>query len=480
MASDGMTLGDQAPQPDSPVSRTRSLHRLGRAAEGPGGDDTRRLALATGAAIAAALLVHLTGRALGLSATLLAEILIVLSVVVASAVLVLHARSGQQRHVEQRRTEALLRLQAAALDAAANGVVITDRGGVIVSVNPAFTRLTGYAAEEVLGRNPRLLKSGRQDPAFYRDLWETIAAGRVWQGELINRRKDGSEYIEEQTITPVINGGRKVSHFVAIKQDVTGARRLERELREKHHAERVGRVAAGVAHNFNNLLTGIMGSASMALMRLDAAHPVRPRLERIVATSERAARIARQLLAYAGKTTLDLRELSLADLVRDEAGSAARGLPAGVELATDLPAGLPAVRVDEAQVREAVASVLTNAVEAVSEMPARDQAGAHRIGVSVGLERVAHDPGANGYVPQAVPEPGDHVAVSVADTGPGMDDDTLARVFDPFFTTKFQGRGLGLATALGTVVAHRGGAARRERDRQGNDHHAALPGSRVT
>jgi PAS domain S-box-containing protein len=98
-------------------------------------------------------------------------------------------------------------LQAAALEAAANAIVITDFRGTIQWVNPAFTTMTGYGAEEVLGKNPRLLKSGKQSQSFYADLWSTVSSGRIWHGELINRRKDGTTYIEEQTITPLARRG---------------------------------------------------------------------------------------------------------------------------------------------------------------------------------------------------------------------------------------------------------------------------------
>ena len=123
------------------------------------------------------------------------------------------------------------RLLRTALQATANAIVITDTQGRITWVNPAFTRFTGYTPEEVIGKNPRLLKSGQQDPAFYRNLWETVLAGQVWHGELINRRKDGSWYIEEQTITPVRDERGKITHFIAIKQDVTARRRAEAGLR---------------------------------------------------------------------------------------------------------------------------------------------------------------------------------------------------------------------------------------------------------
>jgi two-component system NtrC family sensor kinase len=130
-------------------------------------------------------------------------------------------------------SEDLLHLQAMAVAAAANAIVITDPDGVIVSINPAFTQLTGFSPEEVIGRTPGILKSGAQDPAMYRELWATIRDGRVWRGRLVNRRKDGSLYTEEQTITPVIGEAGVVTHFIAVKQDVTEFREVSARLQAR-------------------------------------------------------------------------------------------------------------------------------------------------------------------------------------------------------------------------------------------------------
>jgi two-component system NtrC family sensor kinase len=127
----------------------------------------------------------------------------------------------------------LLQLQVMAVDAAANAIVITDHEGIILSVNPAFTRLTGFSAEEAIGHTPGILKSGAQDPDMYRELWATIRAGRVWRGRLVNRRKDGSQYTEEQTITPVTGEGGVVTHFIAVKQDVTEFREVSERLQAR-------------------------------------------------------------------------------------------------------------------------------------------------------------------------------------------------------------------------------------------------------
>jgi PAS domain S-box-containing protein len=148
---------------------------------------------------------------------------------------------------ERKQITERLHLQSEALQAAANGIVITDREGTIIWVNSAFTRLTGYIAQEATGQNPRVLKSGQQDLAFYQNLWNTILAGQVWRGELVNRRKDGSLYTEEMTIAPVRDAQGEISHFVAIKRDVTERKQAEEQIRGlNQHLERRARELASL------------------------------------------------------------------------------------------------------------------------------------------------------------------------------------------------------------------------------------------
>ena len=173
---------------------------------------------------------------------------------------------------DRKRVESELSLKSIALDSAANAIVITDRDSVIRWVNPAFESLTGYSRAEAQGKRPsQLVKSGEQGPDFYRSLWDTILSGRAWQGILRNRRKNGEEYSEEMTITPVFDEYRRVNGFVAIKNDVTDREltreRLQHSLREKEVLLRE------IHHRINNNMQLIISLMNLSLQNSGALSP---------------------------------------------------------------------------------------------------------------------------------------------------------------------------------------------------------------
>ncbi|RME46608.1 MAG: PAS domain S-box protein, partial [Caldilineae bacterium] len=220
--------------------------------------------------------------------------------------------SGALAHAHAERERRLL---ATAIEQAAESVVITDSAGTILYVNPAFEAVTGYTRAEAIGRNPRILKSGKQDPAFYRHLWQTITAGEVWHGKFVNRHKDGSLFTEEATITPVRDAGGRITHFVAVKRNTTREEHLEEQFRQVQKMEALGRLTSGITHDFNNILTAINGFAELLKMRLPPDDPHRPLVEKILRSGQDAAELVSQLLTFSRKEAQAPQPLNLNRIV---------------------------------------------------------------------------------------------------------------------------------------------------------------------
>ena len=347
------------------------------------------------------------------------------------------------------RNETILRLQSAALDASADAIVITDEQGRIAWVNPAFTTLTGYGTPDALGKKPgELIKSGAQDEMFYKQMWGTIRSGHAWRGEVTNRRKDGSLYSENMTITPVKDSNDVTTHFVAIKRDLTDQKQLEAQFLQAQKMESVGRLAGGIAHDFNNLLTVINGTAELASISLVDDDPMRADLGEIHRAGERAAALTRQLLAFSRKQVMKPQVLNLTTLVAGLQSLLQRVIGEDVSLVLDPEAGSShgLVRVDPGQLEQVLMNLVVNARDA---MPKGGTVTIETRDIDVDDPRVAQ---------RESIDPGSYVVLSVRDTGTGMDAETRARLFEPFFTTKEQGKGtgLGLATVHG-IVAQSGG-----------------------
>jgi len=328
-----------------------------------------------------------------------------------------------------------------AIEQSAEAVVITSTSGEIEYVNPAFSRITGYSREEALGQNPRMLKSGNQDPALYQQLWETILQGKVWHGELINRRKDGSLYHEQMNIAPVRGEGGEVTHFIATKQDITARKELEQRFVQAQKMEAVGRLAGGVAHDFNNLLTVINGYAQILTQRSSPKDPRRSLFEEIQMAGERAATLTRQLLAFSRRQVLEPRVLDLSSVLGNTEKLLRRLIGEDIELATKLNPGLGRVKVDPGQIEQVIMNLAVNARDAMPQ-------GGKFIIETANVE--VDEDFARSHKPMTT---GKYVMVSVSDTGCGMDLATQAHMFEPFFTTKPKGKGtgLGLATVYGII-----------------------------
>jgi PAS domain S-box-containing protein len=349
----------------------------------------------------------------------------------------------------RRQVEQQLHLQARALEAAANAIMIAGVDGLIQWVNESFTKLTGYTADEVIGQNPRMLRSGKHSEAHYQSLWQTILAGRIWHGEVINRRKDGTLYTEEMTVTPVRDTYGRVTHFIAIKQDITRRRTLEDQFRHSQKMDAVGRLAGRIAHDFNNILTAIIGYASILQLDRSLTPGAKKHVAEIGEAAERAASLTRQLLAFGRKQTTEAKILDLNAIVNDMAKMLRRLIGENIELAIHLAPGLPHVFADRSQIEQVILNLAINARDA---MPDGGRLSIQTAAVEQSAAEVEKNPGAM---------PGSYVMLTVRDSGTGMTEEIQRHIFEPFFTTKGPGKGtgLGLATCHG-IVTQTGGFIR--------------------
>lgn len=346
---------------------------------------------------------------------------------------------------EQKRADEAIRLQSTALQAAGNAIVITDRSGSIEWVNPAFTTLTGYSSEEAIGKNPReLLKSGVHGEGFYKRLWDNILEGEIWCGEITNRHKNGTLYPEEQTITPVKDASGEISHFIAIKRDLSEHRKLEALLNQSQKMESIGTLAGGIAHDFNNILAAIIGYGQFTLIKMPADDPLRHNIESMLEAADRAAHLTKELLLFSRKQPMDKKPLDLNLVVAKVETFLNKVIGEDIIYRTNLHEARLPVCADEYQLEQVLMNLATNARDA---MPQGGLLTVTTENVILNGEFVS----THGYG-----KPGAYALITVADTGIGMDGATQQRIFEPFFTTKEVGKGtgLGLAVTYGIIKQH--------------------------
>jgi PAS domain S-box-containing protein len=376
-----------------------------------------------------------------LAAAISAVIFAAAAGVVVSRVATAVGRAMDRVEEQRKRTEEEWLRLATAVEQSAEAIVITDPEGTIQYANPAFERITGYGREEVVGRTPRILKSGKHGEEFYRELWSAIKRGDTWAGTFINKRKDGTLYEEEAIISPVRDSSGALMNFVAVKRDVTEERRMEERIRLGQKLEAVGRLAGGIAHDFNNLLTAITGYSELVLNRIPGDDPIRRHIQEIQNVSGRAAGLTRQLLAFSRKQVLQPSVIDLNAVVADIDRMLRRIIGEDIDLYTVLDPGLGRAKADKGQIEQVIMNLAVNARDA---MPA---GGKLTIETS---NAVLDEVYARAHVSV---RPGDYVMLALSDTGSGMDPETMSHIFEPFFTTKERGKGtgLGLSTVYGIV-----------------------------
>jgi PAS domain S-box-containing protein len=334
----------------------------------------------------------------------------------------------------------------AAIEQAGEAIVMTDTRGIIQFVNPAFEQMTGYTREEAIGRNQHILKSGKQDKLFYRNLWDTISSGITWTGTVINKRKDGNLYTAEMTISPVRNDSGMIVNYVAVNRDITEHLRLTAQFQQAQKMEAVGLLAGGVAHDYNNMLGVILGYTELAMTKVDSTQPLHNDLEEIYKAAIRSTDITRQLLAFARKQTINPLVLDLNQNVESMLKMLRRLIGEDIDLVWRPALGLCPVKIDPVQVSQILANLCVNARDAITDV------GKVTIETGYAVFDETYCAQHPGFIA------GQYVMLAVSDDGCGMDKEILGHIFEPFFTSKVMGRGsgLGLSMVYGIVKQNNG------------------------
>jgi PAS domain S-box-containing protein len=346
---------------------------------------------------------------------------------------------------ERRRAEAERRRLTTAIEHAGESFVIIDRGGLIVYVNPAFERTSGYPSQEVMGKRWSVLQSDKMDQAFLDGVWATLSAGKTWSGRTTVTRKDATPIAVECTVSSVMGQGSEPEYMVAVYRDITGQLRMEEELLQAQKIESIGRLAAGVAHDFNNMLTPILGYTDILLAGMHPADARYGQLIEIKRAAECSRDLTRQLVAFSRKQVLQVKAVDLRDVVSGIEQLLRRTVRKNIALKTTLSASPCPVTVDVGQVEQVLMNLAVNAQDAMPD------------GGELSIDVAPAEIDATFCAAHHGATPGRYAALIVSDTGSGMDSETRQHAFEPFFSTKNdQGTGLGLSSVYGVVKQHAG------------------------
>lgn len=346
---------------------------------------------------------------------------------------------------ERKQAEEQLRKLSRAIDQSPSAIIITDVEGNIEYVNPRFANLTGYEFAEVEGKNPKLLKSGEKSKEEYKELWETILSGKEWRGEFRNKKKNGDLYWEGAVISPITNVNGKITHFVAVKEDITERKNLESQLLRAQRMESLGVLAGGIAHDLNNVLSPIMLSIDLLKDRATDDRSIRL-LNTIESSAVRGKEIIKQVLTFARGLEGKKVTIQLKPILKEILHMLNETFPKSINISLDIREELWFVSGNITQIHQVLLNLCVNARDA---MP---QGGDLKLSAS----NMILDENYAGMNIDA--KKGQYLKIGVRDTGIGIPAHLHDKIFEPFFTTKEVGKGtgLGLSTVHSIIKTHGG------------------------
>ncbi len=355
---------------------------------------------------------------------------------------------------ERKQAQEQLNKLSVALEQIPAAVIITDISGTIEYVNPRFTQINGYRAEEVIGKSPRMLDPDGCSGNNHKQVWDVITSGKTWRGEFHNQKKNGRQYCVSASISPVRNTNDEITHFLVVEEDITAKKLVAKEkanlTEQLWHAQKmetVGTLAGGIAHDFNNILQAIQGYVDMCMDELPPDGPVYRDLNEVMKATGRAAKMVKQLLAFSRNDYQERERVEMPILVNETLHLLRGSLPSTIDIRPDIVKKCNPIMANPGQIHQVIMNLCTNAYQSM---------GLDGGTLAVKLRMAKIGAAMRRRHPQLVADA--YLELSVTDTGKGMDSRTLDRIFEPFFTTKQvgEGTGLGLSVVHGIVLAHDG------------------------
>ncbi len=342
-----------------------------------------------------------------------------------------------------------MRRLAVAVEQSTESIMITGVDGEILYVNAAFEATTGYSSDEVLGKQPDLLKSDQHSDDFFKKLWDTISSGKTWSGQMTNRKKDGNLYDEEVVIYPIRNDADELVSYVTISRDITQEKAIEKHLRQQQKMNAVGELAGGVAHDFNNILTAILGYVALCMNSVKEDDKLYGYLNEVVKAGDRATKLVRQILTFSRQEEQEFQPMELQAIIEDSLSMVETTMKKNIKIEKQIDPDCGAIMGDPTQVQQVLVNLGTNAAHALG----KDERGT----LAVGLKQVKLPDGQADEKTLNL-APGDYVCITVRDTGCGMPPEVMDRIFEPYYTTKKKGEGTGFGLSIvhGIVRKHRG------------------------
>jgi PAS domain S-box-containing protein len=317
-----------------------------------------------------------------------------------------------------------------------NPLEITNKDGMLIYVNPAFVATSGYSKEELIGQNPRVFSSGKNSKKFWIKMWDTIQSGKVWVGEIENRKKNGEPFFTQLLISPIIDKQGNITGYFGIHRDLSEKRLLEKQLIHTQKMESIGTLAAGIAHEVGNPLASISALVQVAQRSTNDSF-ISEKLSLVKNQVTRISKIIRDLVDFSRPSNYELQLTDINKSISEAVEITKVGTKAkDIEFSTELTENIPHLPLISDQVQQVFVNILLNAVDAIMETNSHTK---HKIDVKSELKDT-------------------NIVITFKDTGKGIPEEHYSKVFEPFFTTKKPGKGtgLGLWVSYGIIKSFQG------------------------